>query len=121
MASIYEQIGGDKAIQVAVEIFYRKVLSDDRIAHFFDDIDMDLQIAKQKSFLTLVTGGPNEYTGKSMRDAHKRLVDRGLDDTHVDIVIQHLGATLAELGVPDSIIQEIATAAEGLRSDVLNR
>jgi hemoglobin len=121
MASIYEQIGGEAAIQAAVEIFYRKVLSDDRIAHFFDDVDMDQQIAKQKSFLTMVTGGPNQYTGKNMRDAHQRLVDRGLDDSHVDAVIQHLGATLAELGVPESIIQQIASAAEGLREDVLCR
>lgn len=121
MASIYEQIGGEAAIQAAVEIFYRKVLSDDRIAHFFDDVDMDHQIAKQKSFLTMVTGGPNQYTGKNMRDAHHHLVERGLDDSHVDAVIQHLGATLSELGVPESIIQQIASAAEGLRDDVLCR
>jgi hemoglobin len=121
MASIYEQIGGEAAIQAAVEIFYRKVLSDDRIARFFDDVDMDHQIAKQKSFLTMVTGGPNAYTGKNMRDAHHRLVERGLDDTHVDAVIQHLGATLSELGVDESIIQQIASAAEGLRDDVLCR
>ena len=91
MASIFEQIGGDDAIQTAVEIFYRKVLSDDLVAHFFDDTDMDGQMAKQASFLTMVTGGPNEYTGMDMRNAHAPLVARGMTDEHFDAVVQHLG------------------------------
>lgn len=121
MSTIYEQIGGEPAMQAAVERFYRKMLEDERVAHFFDDVDMEGQIAKQKGFLTMVTGGPHGYTGKSMRDAHEHLVARGLDDTHVDLVIQHLGDTLAELGVPKELIEQIAAAAEGLRKDVLNR
>ena len=40
----------DLALDAAVDVFYRKVLTDDRISHFFDDVDMDRQIAKQKSF-----------------------------------------------------------------------
>lgn len=121
MASIFDQIGGDEAIHAAVEIFYRKVLADDRIAHFFDDVDMDRQMAKQASFLTMVTGGPNSYTGKDMRNAHQHLVARGLDDEHFNAVVEHLGATLAELGVPDSLIQQIAEVALGARDDVLDR
>lgn len=121
MSSIFEQIGGDDAIQTAVEIFYRKVLSDDDIAHFFDDTDMDGQMAKQASFLTMVTGGPNEYSGKDMRKAHAHLVERGLQDEHFDLVVQHLGATLAELGVPAELIEQVAAVAESVRDDVLSR
>ena len=50
MSTLFEQIGGPKAMDAAVDLFYRKVLADDRISHFFDDVDMDRQIAKQKSF-----------------------------------------------------------------------
>lgn len=39
--SIYTQIGGADAVEKAVDIFYRKVLSDDLISSFFDDTDMD--------------------------------------------------------------------------------
>ena len=38
--------------------FYRKVLADERISRFFDDVDMERQAAKQKAFLTMVTSGP---------------------------------------------------------------
>jgi len=119
--SIYERVGGEPAMQELAESFYRKMLSDDRVSHFFDDIDMDRQIAKQKAFLTMVAGGPNNYTGRDMRSAHKHLMEKGLNDTHVDVVIEHLGATLAEMGAPQDIIDAVKSAAEGARNDVLNR
>jgi hemoglobin len=82
---------------------------------------MDRQIAKQKAFLTMAFGGPNRYTGKDMRVAHKHLIARGLNDSHVDIVIQHLGSTLKELGAADADIAAVAAIANGARDDVLDR
>ena len=120
-ATLYEQLGGEAALDEAVERFYRKMLADERVAHFFDDVDMDQQIAKQKGFLTMVLGGPNNYTGKDMREGHKHLIARGLNDSHVDIVIEHLGATLKELGASDEQIQQVADLANSVRDDVLNR
>ncbi len=121
MATLYERLGGEAAVNAAVDIFYRKVLSDDRINEYFEDVDMDAQAAKQKSFLTMVFGGPNNYTGKDMREGHKHLVERGLNDSHVDAVIENLGSTLKELGVEDADIQEVADIANSVRDDVLNR
>jgi ferredoxin-NADP reductase len=54
--TLYPQLGGEAAVDAAVDVFYRKVLSDDRVSRFFDDVDMYRQIAKQKSFLTMVFG-----------------------------------------------------------------
>jgi len=121
MSSLYERIGGQPAVDKAVEVFYRKVLGDERINDFFDGVDMEQQINKQKGFLTMVFGGPNEYTGKDMREGHKHLVERGLNDSHVDAVIEQLGATLQELGVSPEDIQEVADIANSVRNDVLNR
>lgn len=121
MPSLYETLGGEAAMQQAVEIFYRKMLTDDRVSCFFDDTDMDGQIAKQKAFLTFATGGPNHYTGKDMRQAHAHLLEKGLNDSHVDIVIQHLGETLSELQVAPAAIEEVKALAESVRADVLNR
>jgi len=121
MSSLYERIGGQAAVGTAVEIFYRKVLMDDRINEFFEGVDMDQQINKQKGFLTMVFGGPNEYTGKDMREGHKHMVARGLNDSHVDAVIEDLAATLKELGVADDDIQKVADIANSVRDDVLNR
>jgi len=71
MSSLYERVGGAGAVDAAVDLFYRKVLADGRIARFFDNVNMEDQIAKQKSFLTMAFGGPNNYTGQDMRNGHK--------------------------------------------------
>jgi hemoglobin len=121
MATIYEQLGGEPAVTAAVDIFYRKVLADDRLAAYFESTDMDRQAAKQKAFLTMVLGGPAAYTGRDMRAAHAPLVQKGLSDVHFDAVVGHLGATLKELGVADALIAQVATTAESVRNDVLGK
>jgi hemoglobin len=122
MSTVYEQLGGDAAINAAVDIFYRRVLADAYVKRFFEGVDMAKQAAKQKGFLIMVTGGPNNYTGKDMREGHRHLVrDMGLDDTHFDHIICHLRSTLAELGVKPELIKTVIDVAESTRNDVLDR
>ena len=121
MSTLFEQLGGEAAVNGAVDLFYRRVLADDRIAHFFDDVDMDRQAAKQKAFLTMAFGGPHNYSGQDMRNGHAHLVKRGLNDTHFDAVAENLGATLKEMGVGQDLIDQVLAIAESTRNDVLNR
>ncbi len=119
--TLYERIGGEAAVNAAVELFYRKVLNDYRINRFFDNTDMDKQLAKQKAFFTMAFGGPNSYTGQDMRNAHANLVKTGLNEDHFNAVMEHLGATLVELNVPGNLIAEAAAIAESTRKDVLGK
>jgi hemoglobin len=117
-ATIFERIGGDAAVDAAVDIFYRKVLADERISHFFDTVDMDKQRAKQKAFLTVAFGGPNAYSGKDMRSAHAHMK---LTEDHFNAVMENLGSTLKQLNVADELIAEAAAIALSTKDDVLNR
>ena len=119
--SLYDKIGGEAAVNAAVDIFYRKVLKDDRISRFFEGVDMDRQAAKQKAFLTMAFGGPNNYSGEDMRRGHAHLVKQGLNDSHFDAVMENLGATLKELNVPGELIAQAAAIAESTRADVLGK
>jgi hemoglobin len=119
--SLFEQLGGFAAVDAAVDIFYRRVLKDPRIARFFEDVDMDAQREKQKAFLSMVFGGPNEYRGKDLRNAHTKLVEKGLDDSHFDAVAEHLQATLQRLDVPEPLVAQVMAIAASTRNDVLNR
>jgi len=119
--TLFEKIGGEAAVNAAVDIFYRKVLADDSVVKFFEDVDMETQAAKQKSFLTMAFGGPNNYSGEDMRTGHAHLVERGLNDSHFDAIMGHLGATLTELNVPGELISEAAAIAESTRNDVLGK
>ncbi len=120
-SSLYERLGGQAAVDAAVEKFYPKVLADDRINYFFDNTDMTKQSGKQKAFLTMAFGGPNGYTGMDMRKGHAHLLERGLNDSHFDAVVENLGNTLKEMGVTDDLIAEVAAIAETTRKDVLGR
>ena len=115
--SVYEKIGGEAAVNAAVDIFYRKVLADDRICEFFDTVDMEAQHAKQKAFLTMAFGGPNNYTGKDMREGHKHL---NLTEEHFNAVAENLVATLQELSVAQEDIDAIVGICLSVKDDVLN-
>ena len=117
-ASLYQQIGGKAAMDAAIEIFYKKVLADNRIKHFFDDVDMVRQSAKQKQFLSAAFGGPIPWDGKDMRKAHAKLT---LNDSHFNAVAENLKATLLELKVKQELIDKVLAIAESTRNDVLNR
>jgi hemoglobin len=107
-ALLYDRLGGAPAVTKAAELFYRKVLQDPQLEPFFDDVDMDGQIAKQAAF-----------SGRDLRSAHAHLP--GLNDEHFDRVVAHLGVTLRELGVSEADIASVAAVAAGARDDVLNR
>ncbi|MEE9397600.1 MAG: group 1 truncated hemoglobin [Methylococcales bacterium] len=119
--TLFNRIGGEAAVNAAVDVFYRKVLADDRIKQFFEGIDMDKQFAKQKAFLTMAFGGPSNYTGEDMRKGHAHLVKQGLNDSHFDAVMENLGAAMEELNVPQELIAEAAGIAESTRNDVLGK
>jgi len=119
--SLYEKLGGEAAVSAAVNIFYRKVLQDETINHFFENTDMQKQMAKQKSFLTMAFGGPNSYTGEDMRKGHAHLVAKGLNDDHFNAVAGHLQSTLEELGVAADLVAEVMAIAESTRNDVLGK
>ncbi|HRX53146.1 MAG TPA: group 1 truncated hemoglobin [Verrucomicrobiales bacterium] len=118
-ASLYQQLGGKAAIDAAVDLFYTKVLVDARVKHFFDDVNMDRQRRKQKTFLSYALGAPIKYEGKDMRTAHANLPD--LNDSHFNAIAEHLKATLEELKVNQDLITKVLAVVETTRDDVLNR
>jgi hemoglobin len=121
-ASLYERLGGETAIMAAVDRFYAKVMADELTRPFFAGLDMDAQIRKQISFMSWAFGGPERYKARDLRQAHAKLVrDRGLGDAHFEAVAAHLKATLEELGIEPSLVQEALAIVASTRNDVLGR
>jgi hemoglobin len=119
--SLYREIGGEQAIQTALDRFYEKVLVDPRLSGFFEGLDVERVKRRQKAFLTMAFGGPNHYDGRDLRTAHRRAVERGLTEVVYEVFMGHFRTTLEELDVPRPKIQQIMEIAEGGRHDVLNR
>ncbi len=117
--TIYDRLGGKEAINAVVSRFYEKIQADKSLARFFENTNMDYLRKSQAAFMTMALGGPNEYKGANMRDAHARLVSDGLAQKHFDTVAGHLIATLREFKIPDSLIDETIAVVATTHNDVL--
>lgn len=124
MSTIYEKLGGKEAVNVTVDIFYEKVLNDDRVKDFFVNTDMVKQKAHQKAFMTYAFGGSDSFDGNDMRKAHQELVaNNGLTDIHFDAIAENLVLTLQQLNISQDLIDEVVEIVGSVqhRNDVLNR
>ena len=109
-------------MNAAVDLFYTKVLADESLAAFFIGTDLKRLAGHQRAFLTMAFGGPDNYSGKQLADAHPELVSQhGLNDKHFNAVAGHLQATLQELGVAEADVTEAIGIAATTREAVLNR
>jgi hemoglobin len=115
--TLFARIGGMGAVNAAVDIFYQKVIHDNRVNHFFRHIDIEKQAGKLKAFMAYAFGAPLPYSGKALREAHQHM---HLTEVHFNAVAEHLLSTLHELKVPQALIDEVVTVVLTTKKDVLN-
>ncbi|MFD2765168.1 group I truncated hemoglobin [Micromonospora eburnea] len=116
--SHYERIGGAASVKAAVALFYDKVLADPELAGYFADVNMAEQRRHLALMLTVVLGGPNEYAGRELAEAHQPL---NISVAHYRMVGEHLTTTLTELGVPTDIIVDVRAVLEKVRDQVVSQ
>ncbi|MBX9726222.1 MAG: group 1 truncated hemoglobin [Rickettsiales bacterium] len=119
--SLFERIGGKGVVQNTVVKMYDKILNDEELAPFFENINVNALRHSQTAFVTFAFGGPNDYTGANLRAAHKKTVAQGLSDKHFDRVAAHLKSAMQELNIPSDLINEALAILETTRADVLNK
>ena len=69
--TVFDRVGGQEAIASVVDTFYDRVMADERVNHYFEDVDMTKQRAHQAQFISSVTDSPVEYTGEDMQETHR--------------------------------------------------
>lgn len=118
-SKLFELMGGAVAVNTATLKFYEKVIADPSLSPYFKGLDMEKQAKKFVGFMTMAMGGPHEYKGADLRTAHLRLVREGLGDVHFEAVVNHLEATLVEMGVDPDLIEQALELVASTRGDVL--
>lgn len=116
LPSHYERIGGAAAVKAAVDVFYDRVLADPELAGYFEKIDMVGQRRHLAAMLTTVLGGPNEYRGRELAEAHQPL---NIPLAHYALVGEHLIATLTSLGVPADVLVDVRTVLSQVQDQVV--
>ena len=114
----FEKHGGQEFVDKVVEAFYGKILNNDTVKHFFENTNIRRLKNHQKRFVAIALGGPNRYSGRSMRASHKRL---DLNDEHFDVVVSTLLETLGEHGVDEADLKKVNQVLEPMRNDILNK
>lgn len=116
-ATLYDKLGGPEALEAAVDLFYEKVLDDDRLKHFFEGTNMMRLVIKQVQFMVYAFGGSAEYKGRDLKAAHYNLVTmHGLNTDHFDMVAGHFQATLVDLKIDQADIAEAMATLGTVRS-----
>ncbi|MFO1041416.1 MAG: group 1 truncated hemoglobin [Planctomycetaceae bacterium] len=120
--SLYERLGGVYSIAAVVDDFIDRIMDDPRL-NANPKVDEAHHRVSKAGFKYLVTeqvcwaaGGPQKYTGRSMRDSH----------IHLDITaaewlsfMDDLQQTLSKFGVPDREQKEIFAIVDSTRGDIV--
>jgi hemoglobin len=115
--TLYERLGGTEAIRAVVKEFMATTAADPRIDLFFTNVDAPRLEQLMVEQICAGTGGPCEYTGKTMRESHTGM---GVKPEHFEAFIEDLTLTLDKLGVRDPEKSEVLTIFRSMADDIVN-
>jgi len=119
--TLFQRLGGQDVILKMTHYLYVNVLRDEKLKPFFEDINVETQTHKMQVFLSTIFGDKATYNAEHLRDAHKHLVANGLNDSHIDAMIECVCCTLKEMDIDNNITGEVCQRINRYRDDVLGR
>ena len=102
--SIFDRIGGFKKVRKIVSDFYDRVLENEVLIPYFEDVDMPSLIDHQTKFYATVLGGPASYTDEQLGKIHKGM---GITDHAFDVVCELVVETLEDHDLEEDDIQQV--------------
>jgi hemoglobin len=114
---LLDRLGGEEALELAVDKFYEKNVADEELAKYFEGVDMKKLRTHQFKFMKLAFTEIPEGTDivGMLERVHGRLFDMGLNEKHFDLVAGNLVAALQELGVASNLIDDAVAVVGPLR------
>jgi truncated hemoglobin YjbI/predicted pyridoxine 5'-phosphate oxidase superfamily flavin-nucleotide-binding protein len=111
---LYQRIGGEPAILAITESVIRKLLMDDKLSSFLDEINLQTLLNQQKHFLKTVFGAVGTETDRpeNLREFYRRQINARLNDMQLNSVLWHLKNALVELDVPEHEITKLMACLE---------
>lgn len=120
--SLYERLGGVYAIAAVVDDFIDRIMEDSRL-NANPKVDEAHHRVSKAGFKYLVTeqvcwaaGGPQVYTGKSMRDSHAHL---DITEFEWRSFLDDLRQTFDKFEVPAGERAELLAIVESTKSDIV--
>ncbi len=121
-SSLYERLGGVYAIAAVVDDFIDRIMVDSRL-NANPNVDEAHHRVSKAGFKYLVTeqvcwaaGGPQVYTGRSMRDSHAHLE---ITEFEWQSFLDDLRQTFDKFEVPATEQAELLAIVESTKSDIV--
>jgi hemoglobin len=121
-ASLYERLGGVYNIATVVDDFINRIMVDSRL-NANPRVDEAHHRVPPAGFKYLVTemvceatGGPQKYSGRSMRDSHKHL---RITAAEWEVFLDDFRQTLDKFEVPQAEQEELKAIVDSTRADIV--
>jgi len=121
--SLYERLGGKKAIVAVVDEFVGRVAADNRINGFFKETASDPnRLAAFKGKLVdqicQASGGPCKYSGKDMKSAHQGM---GISEADFNALVEDLVGALDKFKVAPEDKQTLLGVLGPMKKDIVEK
>jgi len=116
--ALYRELGGRDAIQAFTNDFYDRMLKDERIARFFDGINMKHLKRVLADYFCVVSGGPCTYDGVSMTNAHAHL---GIARADFNALVENLQWAMDAAQVPFATQNQLLARMAFFHRDIVTK
>ncbi|GJL60980.1 MAG: hypothetical protein NPIRA03_38370 [Nitrospirales bacterium] len=117
--SLYERLGGYEGIVAFTNDLLPRLKADPQLGRFWQNRGDD-GVARERQllvdFLCANAGGPMYYTGRNMKLSHKGMK---ISERDWAIFLEHAGATMKALHVPQQECDEVASFVSSLKPDIV--
>lgn len=115
--SLYYKYGSRITSGVS-EMFYDRVYEDPSLSPFFKGVEIHGMREHLADVLSVITGGPDLYGGRNIRIAHAA---HGITNENFDSFIDHLIASIEEVGATKEEALAIAQVMQERRKEIVTR
>lgn len=116
--SLYDRLGGQKAIVAVVDEFVARVVADKRINSFFAKTDAVKLKANLVDQICQASGGPFKYKGKDMKTAHKGM---GVSTADFNALVEDLVGALDKFKVGKTEKDELLSVLGPMKKDIVEK
>ncbi len=113
-------LGGATLAQNTVESALEKILDDPLFKPFGDTLNDPENILTLSAAFTSLLGAPIQFNLGALERLHKKLLEEGLNDDHIDAASTTLYKVLSETKLDPSDAEKIADWFTEMRADILN-
>lgn len=113
---LFDKYGGFSVVSRIVLDLYNRLLDDDDVGPFFDEIDMRRVVDHQTKFVSSLMGGPASYSDDQIRKMHDHLA---IGPEHFEKLREILSQTLRDHGLADEDVAYVVAQFERRRGLVV--